>query len=242
MNEKEISENNLIYKTYAGSIMYGTNHVDSDIDIKGICIMPQDYYYGLKRFEQTEVKNIVGAIQQDITIYEFSKFIKLAMNCNPNIIEILFSNNSHVLFINDFGKKLLDNRHKFLSKKLYNTFCGYAYSQKRKLLTKEAIGKRVQLIEKYGYDVKFATHLVRLMYEGIELLTECNLTLPGFYNRELLDIRLGKWKLEDVLAKYEQLKLQFDYAYLNSKLPYSCDKAWMNDFLMENLESYWNKF
>ena len=136
MNEAELAEKHLIYKHYHGSLMYGTNHADSDTDIRGICVMPKEYYIGLKRFDQYEDKI------NDIVIYDVKKFVQLAMNCNPNIIESLWVADQHILYMNDFGKRLRKNRHLFLSKKLYHTYSGYAYSQAQKIRTKDPIGKR----------------------------------------------------------------------------------------------------
>jgi predicted nucleotidyltransferase len=235
MNEKEICESNIIYKTYAGSLIYGTNHADSDVDIRGISIMPQKYHYGMFHFDQYQ------DLENDVTFYELTKFINLAMGCNPNIIELLFVADNHILFMNEFGKRIRDNRSMFLSKKLYHTFGGYAYAQWKKIMTKNPIGDRREIIEKYGWDVKFGLHLIRLLYEGIELLTDGYLTLPGFYNKELLDIRLGKTKYEDVLKRFEDLKQQFEYAYINSKLQHHADINLINEFLIEMLEDYWNR-
>lgn len=239
--EDQLSLQNTIYKCYAGSMIYGTSHADSDIDIRGVCIMPPEYYYGLKRFEQYENQHF--KIQKDkvadLVIYDFKKFVQLAMGANPNIIELLFCGKQHIIESNYFGDKLRDNRNLFLSKKIYHTTKGYAYAQWKKLTTKNYEGKRLELVAKYGYDVKYAVHLIRLLYQGIEILTEGTLTLPYTYNKELLDIRLGKWKYEDVLAKYEYLNNLADTAYQKEVIPNRPDEEAINKFLIKMLEEYW---
>ncbi|MFA5049275.1 MAG: nucleotidyltransferase domain-containing protein, partial [Patescibacteria group bacterium] len=76
-------ESNTIYRTIVGSTCYGLNTPTSDIDMKGICIPPKEYYFGLKKFEQQENG-------KDDTTYAIKKFVSLARDCNPNIIEMLY--------------------------------------------------------------------------------------------------------------------------------------------------------
>lgn len=109
-----------LYKCIHGSHAYGTNTEDSDIDIKGICVPPKDYYLGFKSFEQYEQK------VPDLVIYEIQKFTRLALNANPNIFEILFVEDSSILYMSPIIKPIFENRDSFLSKKVKSSFFGYA--------------------------------------------------------------------------------------------------------------------
>lgn len=51
----------------------------------------------------------------------------------------------------------------------------------------------------FGYDTKHAMHLVRLLRMGHEILTTGNLIVKRPDAKELLAIRAGEWKYEDVL-------------------------------------------
>lgn len=117
---------NLIYKTVVGSKAYGIDTPESDTDIKGITIAPKEYYFGLKNFEQQE-------IGKDYTIYAINKFVKLARDNNPNIIEMLYTDPKHILFINKYGERLRENRDLFLSKKAKFSFSGYAIAQLKRI-------------------------------------------------------------------------------------------------------------
>lgn len=119
---QEFAETNLVYKTVVGSVAYGLNTPESDTDIKGICIPSKEYYFGMKEFEQQE-------IGKDQTIYSIKKFFKLARDCNPNIIEMLYTSPEHIIHMDDFGKRIRDNANLFLSKKAKFTFSGYAFAQ-----------------------------------------------------------------------------------------------------------------
>lgn len=124
-------KDNTIYLTKHGSHCYGTNRPDSDLDLRGICIPPKRYILGvLDNFEQSISNHPV-----DITVFGLSKFITLAINNNPNALEIIFTDPSDQIFINDIGRSLLDIRDSFLSKKSRFTLAGYAHSQLKRIHT-----------------------------------------------------------------------------------------------------------
>lgn len=109
-----------------GSMAYGTNIASSDEDIKGVCIPPAKYFFGtMHRFEQAELKSP----NPDAVIYDIRKFFNLAAANNPSIIEVLFVDDQDHLFVSDIGQKIIDNRDKFLSKRIRFSFAGYAHSQ-----------------------------------------------------------------------------------------------------------------
>jgi hypothetical protein len=119
-------QRNKIYECIHGSNAYGLATPTSDVDKKGIFIPDKEYYFGMKEIEQ----QMYGP---DHTLYALKKFVKLARDCNPNIIEILFCDFSDILFISKPGVLLRDNRHLFLSKKAKFTFSGYAFSQLQRI-------------------------------------------------------------------------------------------------------------
>ncbi len=205
----------LILKTYAGSHSYGTNIKESDEDFRGVCIPPKNYLLGLDRFEQMESND------PDEVIYSLKKFARLALQSNPNILDVLFVENNHIVFINTFGEELRNLRYDFLSKRVYKTYGGYAYSQLKKMVTvgKDATGKRLADIKKYGYDTKNAYHLIRLLRMGIEALTDGEVYVLRHDNQELLKIRRGEYPLSYIESEAMRLRNLLDEAYVNSKLP-----------------------
>ena len=137
--------------TFGGSIAYGLDTAESDIDIRGI-VMPSvsdllgvGYLYndeeksnkrlifGKEGFEQ------VTDIPTDTTIYVLNKIIGLLYKSNPNTIEILGGRSDSYTMVSKYGQMLLDNREIFLSKLAYGSFAGYARAQFQRL--KNAIGK-----------------------------------------------------------------------------------------------------
>ena len=127
LTESPLLGDNIILLTLGGSHAYGTNVETSDIDCRGITYNPLDSLLGNKVFEQYEDKTT------DTTIYGLNKMIKLLLECIPNTIEQLGSKPEHYIILNDDGKKLIENRKIFLSKRAVYTFGGYANAQLRRL-------------------------------------------------------------------------------------------------------------
>jgi predicted nucleotidyltransferase len=111
----------------AGSWMYGLNTETSDLDVRGIAIPPKEYFFGFnKKFEQNDK---FGDSVIDAVIFDIRKFIQLASECNPSVLEILFCDPVDHLYLTEAGRKLLDSRHLFLSKRARFRYMGYAVSQ-----------------------------------------------------------------------------------------------------------------
>lgn len=132
LNDNEHLNDNIVLLGMGGSIAYGTNTPNSDIDIRGIAVNSSNEILLGKDFEQ------VVDVVTDTTIYSFTKMIQLLSNANPNTIEILGLKPEHYLKVTEIGQKLLDNKEIFLSKEVVNSFGGYAHSQLRRLDNKSA--------------------------------------------------------------------------------------------------------
>jgi uncharacterized protein len=118
-----------LYLTVHGSRCYGTSLPTSDIDIRGIAVAPMEYYLGVsKTFEQAVQNEPI-----DLTIFDIRKFFKLAMDANPNALEILFTDPSDHLHTHWLMRKLFEARNMFLSRKTLHTFSGYSKSQLRRI-------------------------------------------------------------------------------------------------------------
>ncbi len=118
-----------IFLTQHGSHAYGTNIATSDYDFKGVCIPTVDYFLGFdKNFEQLERSANAGN-PHDLVIMSLKKFAALAVECNPNIIEILHVSDADVWHIDEFGEELREMKDMFISTKARHTFSGYAHAQ-----------------------------------------------------------------------------------------------------------------
>lgn len=241
MFEQELARENLIIKTITGSRLYGTENESSDLDFQGIFIPSKQYVYGLHSCDQVILQNTYSTDVVDYTCYSLVKFVKLARASNPNIISLFYTPKDRIVFINKYGEELIKNVDLFISKKAYHAFRGYAHAQKRKIITKQAEGKRKELIDKYNFDVKFSLHLIRLYMEILDILTIGKIVYP-LANRGLLkQIRNGEKTLDWVLAESDRYEHLIDEAYIKSSLQYSSDDVKIEQLQMEMLEDFWKK-
>lgn len=111
----------------------------------------------------------------------------------------------------------------------------------KKLLEQEisSYGYRLDLIQKFGYDCKFASHLLRLLDEGLQLLTEGTLTFPLPNNNLIRDVKLGKYTLDQVLKMAEEKEKLVEQAYLLSPLPNTPNLTSIDQVQIDMLKEYW---
>lgn len=135
--------NKKILKIKSGSHLYGTNTENSDRDYLGIILNSKEELLGLQSCEEL-TENIVSKSNNgrnnkdavDCKYYELRKFCRLAMNGNPTVLEVLFVNKENIVEITKEGEELLKLRQEFVSKRIYNSFMGYAFAQKKKAFDK----------------------------------------------------------------------------------------------------------
>lgn len=343
----------ILYETRYGSHAYGLNTAESDEDFKGFAVVPKEYYLGVsKHFDQREWK------VPDRVIYNLPKFLFLAANCNPSIIETLFTDEEDIITITKNGKKVRENRDLFVTKKARYTFTGYAFAQlkrirthrhwllnpvekkperkdfglpEKKLISTDHQGaflyvvsnilkdtleevklsqttldelrnvnwhglcqssipkdniiwdkikkdtgasdnfieammrekayinainnynsyknweknrnpKRAILEQKIGYDAKHASHLIRLGRMGEEILLGKGVIVKRPDREELLAIKKGAWKYEEIEEWAKDLDKRMDKHYKESKLPRGPDMNTIDCLCLDilDLEFYGN--
>lgn len=248
---------NTQYETIMGSVAYGVSSDTSDMDVYGFCIPPKDIIFPhlageiagfgtqAKRFEQFQEhhindKSALGGNGRvyDVTVYSIVKYFQLCMENNPNMIDSLFTPANCVLHITRIGNLVRDQRKIFLHKGAWHKFKGYAYSQLHRMSHEVATGKRVELIEKFGYDVKFAYHVVRLLNEVEQIMIEGDIDLQR--NREQLkSIRRGEWKESEIKDYFTAKEKELETIYTQSKLPPSPDERAIKRLLLDCLEEHY---
>ena len=73
--------------------------------------------------------------------------------------------------------------------------------------------KRKALEEKYGFDTKHASHLIRLARTGVEILKDGKVNVKRHDADELLAIRQGKFSFDQIKSEAETLFKVMDFYY-----------------------------
>lgn len=205
----------------AGSTAYGTQLPTSDRDVKGICIPPIQYQLGLQTFEQYQPtgdnSRVNTEADTDITIYSLKKFMQLALNANPNVLEMLFTDEENILTCSPAGRTLLANRELFLSKQLIKSFGGFAIQLGKRL--EKGLKQREELVNAYGYDTKTLMHAIRIYQMGIECLQTGTFTTKRPNATELIRVRQGRLTKEEGMTLLQMLEEAFQQAAAESTLP-----------------------
>lgn len=120
---------NLIVSHLAGSHAYGMSTPESDVDVRGIfCAEPK--YIRTPFFNQRE-QTITG--MEDAKVYELTNFMKLYLDCNPNIIETMWVDDESLIQTSPAYDLLKQYRQELLCSKVAFTFSGYAMSQMKRI-------------------------------------------------------------------------------------------------------------
>lgn len=117
----------------SGSTLYGTNHENSDLDLRGFVLPPDQYLLGIKTFEQASLPDC------DHVVYSMKRFLQLTMSGDPQCTELLFVNEEHVKSVTDYGRKILSLREDIVSNKIFNRIMGYSNSEWRKAMGQKLI-------------------------------------------------------------------------------------------------------
>lgn len=126
-NQKEMLSRTILL-VRSGSHAYGMNTPESDEDFRGIFIGSREVYHGFYTNEET-----LTLSNPDLQSHELRKFFKLASDCNPNILETLYIDGKHLVFVNEIGKILRAHRELFVTQRAFARYSGYAISQIKRL-------------------------------------------------------------------------------------------------------------
>ena len=147
-----------IFVALAGSHAHGTAHVGSDVDLRGLCVAPLAARVSYRTsFEQYEGA-IEGPLWRSIeprlrmhasaglclgqkveaVIFDVAKFVRLAAEANPNALEVLFADEADWVHSSETWRALHDQRRRFLSRKVQQTYLGYGLAQLKRIRTHRA--------------------------------------------------------------------------------------------------------
>lgn len=206
------------YRCVVGSQAYGLATEESDFDRRGFYLPPASLHWSLagvpEQLEREETQEVY---------WELEKFLKLALQSNPNVLETLSS--PLVEFASPLAEEVRDMQSAFLSKIAFERYEGYAKSQFSRLQT--TFEERAQV------NWKHAMHLIRLLIAGAFLLREGTVLVDvSPWRDDLLSIRRGEWDWARLIEWRTSLEGELQLAYAGTSLPAEPDRKVVGDFLL----------
>lgn len=237
----------------AGSTLYGLDIPGtSDRDEMGVFLERPDQIIGLSpRTESIQYSTAAQGTRShagdvDVNLYSLHKFISLCMSGNPTTIMLLFTRGEHLLKCGDLGDQLFDITQSIVSKKTGPRFIGYLDAQVKRLHGEGKVSrmpKRPELVEKYGFDVKYVSHALRLAYQGVELFEtgKLELPMPEETRKITFEAKTGHYSFDESMTLISEARSKLLEYVDNGKstpLPDEPDMDVINDFLYDVYTDY----
>ncbi len=226
-----------ILRVTVGSRAYGTANAKSDLDERAVFMVNTRDFFKVDSQGNTKIPRTlwVEDPKQDLTGWEMEPFIKLALQCNPTALELLWVPGYSCTWE---GQQLRDMREAFLSRqKVYDAFVGYAKNQRTKMFEQPTVGWTRR-------NWKFAEAYVRVLYQGFILLKDGRIpvdlaeeepTLRDY----LLDVKEGKVRAGNIVDLARATEDRMLSALNKSKIPDQADVTRINQTVADMRHRGW---
>lgn len=251
--DRELALGGEILRTVVGSGVHGIAiEGTDDHDEMGVFIEPPEYVIGLSRpveqyvFRTQPEGARSGPGDTDLVIYTLRKYLRLATKGNPTALLPLYAPTESIVVLTPLGEELRALASATLSVRAVHRFVGYMNSQRERLLgNRRGSPNRPELIARYGYDVKYASHALRLAYQGLEIVQDGHLTLPmpERERKRVLQVKRGDVPaIEDVLNEISDVQAQIEnrLAAGHTPLPAEPDRATITKWSVTAHRRHWD--
>lgn len=256
MKTEEDVKPHTILRGLVGSTVYGLNVGDGvdDRDEMGVMIEPLETAMGLVPFEQFIYRSAVERTGEhntksqagdlDLCVYTLHKYVRLALKGNPSILALLFVPEFDLVTMTTTGEGLREQARNIVSKRAGGAFLGYLQAQRQRLIGErgQMRSNRPELVEAYGFNTKYAMHMLRLGYQGVELLSTGRLTMPIAepLRSELRGLRTGGMPLQEALTRAGELEREIKDLLESSPLRAEPDSGAVEKWMIETYRRKWN--
>ncbi|GAA1894086.1 nucleotidyltransferase domain-containing protein [Asanoa iriomotensis] len=217
--DRDVALSGEILRTVVGSGVHGIAiEGTDDHDELGVYVEPPEHVIGLHapashyvwRTQPEGARS--GPGDTDLVMYSLRRYLRLATVGNPTVLLPLYAPEDAVLVCRPLGRQLRALAPALLSQQAVHRFLGYMNGQRDRLLgrgRRSDMPNRPELVARYGYDVKYASHALRLAYQGWEIVRDGRLTLPMPEPERERVLRVKRGEVRDlaaVLAEIEQVQ------------------------------------
>lgn len=248
-------ERTTILQGLVGSTVHGLNVQDGieDRDEMGVCLEDIEYVAGLETFEQAiyrtaaerehrhDARSRAGDL--DLVIYSLRKYVRLALKGNPTILNLLFVPESECVVLTPNGRELQELAPYIVSREAGKAFLGYLQAQKQRLLGERGGKdvKRPELEAAYGFDTKYAMHMLRLGFQGVELLRTGRMSLPMREPERsyLYGVRIGQETLDRCLTRAGELECELKDLLDTAPIHKQPDSQRVEEWMLRTYFEHW---
>lgn len=233
----------LVFLANGGSYAYGLETPESDRDIFGVVVPPQEFVlcpfptkrskpFRVWRFKDDDIEGQIHSIEH---------FTSMLVNGNPNACALLFNEPSDRASTSAF-EVFIDNRDQFVNVELLHAMLGFATNELADMRrTSPDMGeRRNNLVKRYGYNPRMACNAIRMLKMIVECMETNNLNVRRTIDRdELLSIKQGTYTENEVLSladvlltkikrgTYDRETKSAEWGKMCLMYTYRC--AWSND-------------
>lgn len=255
VGEADVAIANEILRSEVGSGVHGMAIAGTDdLDLMGVYIERPEQLLGLARTSEHYVSRTVpdgersGPGDIDLTLYSLRKFVRLASAGNPTVLTLLYAPESALAMTSRLGYDLRVRADLIASKRAGARFLGYLDGQRDRMRgvgpRQNRVPNRPELIERYGYDVKYASHALRLGLQGIEFIRTGRLTLPLTIDNleRCMAIKTGKVSKEEAGRQIDDVRAELADA-LDGPTPLRDEPDFdrLNDWMIFAHQSHWDE-
>lgn len=237
-------QENLIQAFIGGSQLHGAKvQGTDDTDWYGVFIEPPQKMIGLDRdefFVFTTGGQVGGNGPHDVDVclYSLRKWAGMAVKGNPSALHFAFAIPQ---YSTPSWDRVVRQRDVFASRHHLKPFLKFADDQLERMCGRKGQKNihRAALEQKYGYDTKYAMHVIRLYLEAREYMEIGRISLPNPRVNLLVDIRQGKYELPEIEQMSKQLRAEAMSAQNTSPLPEDVDIKRVTDLITAIYLDFW---
>lgn len=242
----------IIIRSVVGSSVHGLAVENTDDrDEMGICIESMSAAMGIRApFEQWIYRSAAAREQRanapsqpgdlDLVVYSLRKWCRLALDGNPTVLILLFAETMYDTVVSEQLKAMAGS---FASRQAGKRFLGYLQAQKQRLLGERGQKNvnRQALVDRYGFDTKYAGHVLRLGYQGVEFMETGAITLPMKEpdRSRVMSVRKGEVGINDILTEAGELEQRLKNLLTTSPLPEEPDTETVERWMLKVYRDQW---
>ena len=220
----DVMEDDLLLVTEAGSTMHGVGvGAQDDLDLVAVRIEPfAELISGQPRRQSMMVRTQPDGARSgpgdiDINCYTLRRYADLVAAGNPTLLNTLFLP-KYFLLREEFP--LAELRSHVDLRRAGAAYQGYMSQQLSNWRGPKPTGRK-DLIERFGFDTKYAYHAIRLGLQGVEFLTTGAITLPipEPHRERLLALRTGEISEPDAMEWADRVQADLDDAASGVEAP-----------------------